>query len=190
MHGARKPVLVGGLGNPLMGDEGTGVHLVRLLAGRADRPEWADFVDLGSSMMNVVHAMANRETAVLIDCAFMGEAPGTMRGFSPDGVRSTKCLAHLSLHEGDLAAALSISRQLDEYPGTVIIFGIQPEQVTAGHGLSSALQERCEDYCRTIFHALEQDRGECVSKLSPHSFRELPLKPVAACSFVSVGRGS
>ena len=47
-----------------------------------------------------------------------------------------------------------MSRKLGEYPGEVVIFGIQPESMALGDGLSSTLQERLGDYVEMILQEL------------------------------------
>ncbi|MFC1999558.1 hydrogenase maturation protease [Chloroflexota bacterium] len=145
-----KGIVVGGLGNSLMTDEGVGLCVVRELAAMSERFSNVDFVELGSSLMNVVHAIAGRRKAVLIDCALMDEPAGTIRRFSPDEVVSTKPMAHFSLHEGDLLHVLELSRRLGECPEEVVIFGIQPQSMALGDGLSSMLRERLKDYVKMI----------------------------------------
>ncbi len=195
----RNDIVVCGLGNPLLGDEGIGIYLIQeltskynhdvtikrgagdLLTGaiggvpRSKSPkDWGagglkkasdstvnylhhvDFVEAGSSLMSVVHAIAGRQKAVLIDCALMKEPPGTIIRFTPDEVSSIKNLAHFSLHEGDLLGALELSRNLGECPEIVVIFGIQPESIEPGEGLSPTLIERMSNYIEVISSELQE----------------------------------
>ncbi len=145
-----KETLVAGLGNSLMSDEGIGVAVLARLAERADRYPRAEFVDLGSSAMRALHAMAGRRKAVFIDCAFMDEEPGTLRRFTPEQVGSRKALAGLSLHEGDLLKIIELSRSLGECPPEVVIFGIQPQSIEPGQALSPALSARLEEYADAV----------------------------------------
>jgi hydrogenase maturation protease len=153
----RKDTIVGGLGNPLMTDEGIGLHIVRELIGRGDQHGNVDFAELGTSLMSMVHAIAGRRKAILIDCAYMGEAPGTIRQFTPDEVVSTRWLTHFSLHEGDLLSALELSRRLGEYPEQVVVFGIEPEKLGPGERLSSTLEKRLHNYVDTIMQEITGD---------------------------------
>jgi hydrogenase maturation protease len=146
----RKDVVVVGLGNLLMTDEGAGLHVVHELMARSERFSHVEFIELGSSSMAVVHAIAGRQKAVLIDCACMDEPAGTIRRFTPDEVVSKRATAHLSLHEGDLLGALELTRKLGEYPDEVVIFGIQPKSMVPGEGLSAELRERLESYVEMI----------------------------------------
>ena len=153
----RKDIVVGGLGNLLMTDEGAGLYVVRELRANSGLLSYVEFVELGSSLMGVIHAIANREKAILVDCAYMGEPAGTIRCFSPKDVASTKALAHFSLHEGDLLGALELSQKLGEYPREVVIFGIQPENIGMGDSLSSTLKEQLGSYVKIIMQELKRD---------------------------------
>lgn len=143
-------IVVVGLGNTLMTDEGIGIHVLRGLMADPGRYGRVDLVEAGSSVIGVVHSIAGRRKAILIDCARMGEPAGTIRRFTSDDVVSIKSLPHLSLHEGDLLSALRLSRDLGEHPDEVVIFGIQPETIVPGDSLSSKLQERLGEYVDAI----------------------------------------
>lgn len=146
-----------GLGNPLMTDEGIGVWLIsELLRQKADFPR-VGFYDLGTSGTRVLHTIAGKNKAVFVDCALMGEKPGTIRRFTPEEVMSVKALEHFSLHEGDLMAILRLSRRLGEYPGEVVIFGIQPVDLSPGKAISPTLAAGVGEYLAIIseeLHAL------------------------------------
>jgi hydrogenase maturation protease len=146
----KNPVVVLGLGNPLMADEGIGVHLIERLTKRAAQYPGVDFVDAGTASLSVLHLIEGRRKAIFVDCAFMDEEPGVIRRFTPGDVRSTKVLSRQSLHETDLLRILCLARQLDQVPEQVVIFGIQPERVAPGTDLSAALSTRIDAYLSQI----------------------------------------
>jgi hydrogenase maturation protease len=149
-----KSMVVLGLGNPLMADEGIGVYLVERLAEfAADRPD-VEFVDAGTGGLAVLHQIEGRRKAIFIDCAYMGEEPGAIRRFVPEDVRSTKVLAHQSLHEADLLRIIDMAWQLGQAPEQIVIFGIQPERVEPDSGLSPVLMTRIEEYLAMVLQEL------------------------------------
>jgi hydrogenase maturation protease len=150
----KNPVVVLGLGNPLMADEGIGIHLIERLTKLASQYPGVDFVDVGTASMSVLHLIEGRRKAVFIDCAFMGEEPGAIRRFTPEDVRSTKLLARHSLHETDLLHILDLAKQLGQAPEEVVIFGIQPERITLSRALSAALSGRIDTYLLQILREL------------------------------------
>jgi hydrogenase maturation protease len=146
----RKDVVVIGLGNPLLSDEGIGVHLIRKLSEHQDKFPSVEFIDAGTGGMNVLHLIANRKKAVIIDCAKMGSKPGTIKQFEPADVKTVKKMAHFSLHEADILRIIAISRQLGECPEKIVIFGIEPESLELGQKLSSTLAGKLDLYTAEI----------------------------------------
>lgn len=139
-----------GIGNLLLSDEGIGIHVVRTLIRSGREFPGVDLLDLGASGMDLFHKIAGRRKAILIDCALMDEAPGTIKRFTPDEVRSRKEVSALSFHEGDLLDILDLSKRVGEYPEEVVIFGIQPQEFSPSEDLSALLQERMTDYTACI----------------------------------------
>lgn len=148
-----------GMGNPLMSDEGIGIHLLHQLREREAEFPGVELLDLGTSGMEVLGAVAGRKKAVLMDCAFMGDPPGRIRRFGLDEVRSVKALSGFSAHEGDLLTILELSRQLGECPEEVVVFGIQPERVAPGEALSEELQNRAGEYIEAVVRELRADEN-------------------------------
>ena len=107
-------------------------------------------MDLGTGGLAVLHALEGRRKVVFADCAFMGEAPGTMRRFTPEQVRSRKVRARRSLHEGDLLGTLELAERLGRCPGEVVIFGVEPASTEPHPGLSPVLEARVGEYVEHV----------------------------------------
>ena len=151
----RKDITVIGLGNPLMSDEGIGVHLLDCLSRMSSRWPEVDFIDGGTGGISILHHIEGRRKVVLIDCAFMGAEVGAIRKFGPDEVESTKTLAHQSLHEADLLNVLKMSEKLGQAPEEVVIFGIEPFVVEPGLKLSNDIEKQVNHYISVITEELE-----------------------------------
>jgi hydrogenase maturation protease len=150
-----KPNLIICLGNPLMHDEGIGIHLASELSSRlTDHPD-IEVLDLGTGGLTVIHAIEGRKKVIFVDCAIMGETPGAIRRFTPEEVRSKKVRTRYSLHEGDLLDTLKLSHSIGEYPQDIVIFGIEPKQVAPGEGLSEELQSNIPHYVETILREFD-----------------------------------
>ena len=145
-----KDIVVLGLGNILMSDEGVGVRVVERLQKRAAEFPNVEFVDAGTGGMNVLHLIANRKKAVIIDCALMGVSAGDIKRFTPEDVKTVKHVSHFSLHDVDILKVIDISRQLDECPPQVVIFGIEPAKVEQGDTLSPRLAAKIDKYAQAV----------------------------------------
>lgn len=149
-----KQTIVVGLGNPLMADEGIGVVLIEelnKLAAAGELPtDDVEYYDGGTGGMYLLHTIAGREKAVLLDCCLMGADPGTIRRFTPDDVASVKQMAHLSLHEVDILKVLELAKQIGSCPDEIVIFGIEPVSITQQMHLNDTLQAKIPDYITAI----------------------------------------
>jgi len=146
----KKDTIVIGLGNILFSDEGIGIHLIRKFSEHQDKFPSIEFIDAGTGGMNVLHLIANRKKAIIIDCAKMGKKPGTIKQFEPADVQTIKKMTHFSLHEADILQIVNLSRQLGECPDQIVIFGIEPESLELGQNLSKTLSDKIDLYMDTI----------------------------------------
>jgi len=76
------PILVLGIGNYLLGDEGIGVHAVRALAGEP-LPSRVKVVDGGTGGFHLLEYLQEYPVVVLVDATMDGAAPGTVRVTRP-----------------------------------------------------------------------------------------------------------
>lgn len=150
----KKDIVVLGLGNSLMSDEGIGPAIVEWFYEHAEDYPLIDFIDAGTGGMSILHLFANRRKAIFIDCAYMGTKAGTIRKFEPTDVNSVKKLTHQSLHEADILKIISLSKKLDQQPQSIVIFGIEPESVKPGQALSETLAAKMDDYIAAVSQEL------------------------------------
>jgi hydrogenase maturation protease len=75
-------VLILGIGNVLMGDEGIGVHVVNAVE-KAALPRGVDCLDGGTGSFLLLEPMQSAEKVILIDATIDGSAPGTIRRMRP-----------------------------------------------------------------------------------------------------------
>lgn len=128
-----------GLGNPLRGDDGVGVRVAQVLAMK-DLPSGVEVVDGGTQGLGIVHLMEGHQRAVLVDAAEIGEAPGQFIRFTLEEAHPTGEDEHLSVHGAGLRDALLLAEALKTLPDKVIIFGVQPANLTWEDSLSSEVE--------------------------------------------------
>lgn len=78
----RKRILILGIGNLLMGDEGVGVHLVKKLE-KMDLPTGVECLDGGTGSFQLIREIMNSREVVLVDATIDGLPPGTIRKLTP-----------------------------------------------------------------------------------------------------------
>ena len=75
-------ILILGLGNLLMGDEGVGIHAVRYMK-QQKLPEFADIEDGGTGGFHLLSLIQAYPVVIIIDAAVGEDAPGTVRVIEP-----------------------------------------------------------------------------------------------------------
>lgn len=134
---APAPVLVLGLGNILLRDEGVGVRVVEALRGRA-LPAGIDLADGGTAGLDLLDLVADRQKVVVIDAIAGPQPPGTVLRLTPDQL-AAPAGRPASVHEAGLLEALAAARHLGCAPREVVILGVRPQEVSCGLELSPAL---------------------------------------------------
>ncbi|MBM4274330.1 MAG: hydrogenase maturation protease [Deltaproteobacteria bacterium] len=123
-------ILIAGLGNLLLQDDGVGVHAVREL--QQDPPPGVLVAEVGTQVLAALHLLEWADRILALDAMQAGQAPGTIYAFGVDDVAEPEIQA--SLHELGLRAVL---RMLPEPTQVEIaVLGVEPEVIDYGLELS------------------------------------------------------
>ncbi len=140
-----KKTAIIGIGNPLRQDDSIGILLLeKLKQKKTELPEKIDFIDGGSGGMVILHYIAGFDQVFLIDAVDFGGKTGELRVFQKDDVVSKKSDMNLSTHEADFLKILGLSKELNELPENLFIFGVQPKNVGFGHELSEEITQKID----------------------------------------------
>jgi hydrogenase maturation protease len=134
---AKNKVLILGVGNLLLKDEGIGVHVVRALEEKEFPPE-VDIVDGGTATMDLLSVIYESEHIIVIDALKAGGEPGTIYRCLPEDLIDTSDRP-LSLHQLGLLDVLGMARQLGG-KAAVVIIGAEPKEISLGLELTEELQ--------------------------------------------------
>jgi hydrogenase maturation protease len=143
-----KDVLVLGLGNTLLADDGVGVHVVRRLAADAALPAWVRAVDGGTMGFRLTAMLSGAGDVLIIDAADIGLAPGTIRMLD-----ETTLDAHVangkrtSAHEAGLADLLCLARLENFGPRHLAVLAIQPQVIDWRETLSDSVENAVAPAC-------------------------------------------
>jgi hydrogenase maturation protease len=133
--GERPPprVLVAGIGNIFLGDDGFGVEVVRQLLERP-REVGVDVVDFGIRGVDLAYALqGGYAAAILVDAAPRGYPPGTLSVIEPD----LEGEAVLEPHGMDPVRVLRLAREMGGEIPPVRIVACEPDQVQAEEGVEA-----------------------------------------------------
>jgi hydrogenase maturation protease len=137
----RTSLLVLGLGNVLLQDDGLGVAAVTQLVDRYDRPDGVRILDGGTLGLSLLPAVEEADRLILVDAILAGTGPGSFVRLTGDDV-GPAVASRLSPHQVGVADLLEGARWLDRYPSSVVLLGLVPESIDLGVGLSPAVQQK------------------------------------------------
>ncbi len=122
---ARLRILVAGIGNVFMGDDGFGVEVVARLA-RSKLPAGVDIADFGIRGMDLAYALAGYDVAVFVDALPRGGAAGTLYLIEPQLEEQD---AVPDAHGMDPVTVLALARELGDPLPRVLVVGCEPAAV-------------------------------------------------------------
>lgn len=138
--GGRKPnILVAGVGNVFLGDDGFGVAVARRLSER-ELPDCVRVVDFGIRGLDLAYALQEPyDVVIMVDAAPRGDTPGTLY------VIEASCDAEgdvaLDTHGMDPVKVLQLARTLGRVPPVALVVGCEPESMLGGDSYTDVLVE-------------------------------------------------
>jgi hydrogenase maturation protease len=134
-----KRILIAGIGNIFLGDDGFGVEVVRRLAGR-EWPEGVQVKDFGIRGMDLAYALQDEyELVVFVDATPRGGEPGTVYLIEPEVEDDGN--VSLDTHGMDPVKVIKLSRALGARPTRTLVVGCEPQVVLGGEDYDEMLME-------------------------------------------------
>jgi len=136
-----KKLLVLGVGNILMMDEGIGVHAIREFW--KEKHEYdetlVDFIDGGTFTQDIFYLFEEYEQILVLDVVRAGHKPGTIYSLDEDDLVKNQSQA-LSLHDIDLLDSLTMAGMRGHKPELKVV-GIEPMKIDWGTEMTPELVE-------------------------------------------------
>jgi hydrogenase maturation protease len=136
MSSTAADLLVLGLGNVLLGDDGIGPAVIARLRDSHDIPAGVRCIDGGTLGLSLLAYLEDARMVILVDAVAADAAPGTavrLEGREVGPAVATR----LSPHQVGVADLLEGARWHDRQPERLVLLGLVPESIELGVGLSS-----------------------------------------------------
>ncbi len=161
MASSERNILVAGLGNELLSDDGVGVHACRLLDQQARAMGRTDVViaEVGTAVGDALHLMETANFILGIDALQAGGAPGTVY------LARAGELAHqglVGLHQLSLLGALQlveveVSRRWPDWQRPEVeILGVEPASLALGMTLSEPVQAALTSVTAQVWQCIDR----------------------------------
>lgn len=130
-------VLVLGVGNPLMSDDGVGQRLLEALTARVPPLDGVEALDAGTLGFMLLPRIEQCDALLVLDAANLDAAPGAVRVFEGEAFDAFVRTPHCSVHELGLRDLLDAARLTGSLPARRALVGVQPAQLGWGLALST-----------------------------------------------------
>ncbi len=150
---ASERVLIAGIGNIFLGDDGFGVEVARRLAGR-ELPDGVEVKDFGIRGMDLAYALQDGYgLVVFVDATPRGGEPGTVYLIEPE-VEENGGVA-LDAHGMDPVGVIKLSRFLGAPPVRTLVVGCEPLTIVSGEDYDDMLMELSEPVLAGVEEAVK-----------------------------------
>ena len=135
-------ILIMGVGNVLMGDEGIGVHAARLLEQRAWPPH-VSVLDGGTGGFHLLSHVGDCDVLIMIDATLDGRTPGTVSIIEPRYAKDfPKALSAHDIGLKDLVESAALLRMMPRVIlVTISVADLQPMQMTMSPAVDASLPQ-------------------------------------------------
>ncbi|MEO1919831.1 MAG: hydrogenase maturation protease [Paracoccaceae bacterium] len=145
-------VLIAGVGNVLLGDDGFGVEVANRLAARPELPEWVKVIETGIGGMSLIQElMQGFEALIIVDAYARGGEPGQIYFLEPilpdlSGLAPSQLRDYFAdTHYATPIRALSLLAQVAKQPKILRILGCEPADLDEMKiGLSNEVENAVE----------------------------------------------
>jgi hydrogenase maturation protease len=138
-EGAVKRVLIGGIGNVLLGDDGVGPYVVHQLEANYEFDD-VEIVDLGTPALDLVDEISGRDAVILVDSVDSGADPGTVVLYRKEDVLRVIPDVRMDPHSPALSETLMAVELFGGSPKEFLLVGVTGEEYDAECGLSPGVK--------------------------------------------------
>ena len=150
-------VVVLGVGNVLLKDEGLGVHVAQTMKETAP-PTDVDLEILESGVSSDVFlTLEDVDKLIVIDAVLAGSEPGAIYRFTPDDIALENQM-HVSVHQWGLFEGLKMMDYLNNKPGETVIIGVEPKEVDWGMELSPEIKQKVPRILELVWKEIHSGR--------------------------------
>lgn len=148
-------VLVLGVGNILLSDEGLGVRAVEELRRSYRFPEDVELMDGGTLGIDLLYFMEGFDRLLLVDAVLGGSPPGTLFKLKGEEVKAY-FRRKVSAHELGIQEVLGIAEILGKKPEEIVLIGMEPESLDISLELSPTIKARFPYLIQEVLKQLEE----------------------------------
>jgi len=154
----QKRILILGIGNLLLKDEGIGIHVVNRLKDMV-LPPYVEVIDGGTLSNYFIQIIEGREKVIVIDAIRADGLPGTIYRLTDKNIEDKRKGYFRTVFEQEFTDALKTTYILKNQPEEVVYIGVEPEDtgeksLMAEIGLSPTIEKRIPEIIEMVMREI------------------------------------
>jgi hydrogenase maturation protease len=147
-------ILILGVGNLLLSDEGVGVHIAQRMADM-ELPPGVSVVEGGTDGFGLINIILEADRMILIDAVRGGGAPGDLYRFDVEECNPFPDLFKTSVHQISILEVINLSGLIGSTPRTTVI-GVEPKSLEMGMDLSPEVEAKVPRVIEIVMEEVEK----------------------------------
>lgn len=135
-----KRILIAGIGNVLLGDDGVGPYVARLLASSFEFETGVQVEDLGTPALDLIDHLTGIDAVIIIDAVDDGNPAGTLQLYRKEEILRHGPPVRMDPHSPALTESLLAADFVGSSPAEVLLIGVSASRFEAGCRLSPPVQ--------------------------------------------------
>jgi hydrogenase maturation protease len=146
-------IVILGVGNLLLSDEGVGVHIANELIKR-QLPSGVEVIEGGTDGFRLLNVITEADRLIVIDAVKGGGTPGSIYRFNIDDVQNCPPGFKTSVHQIGILEVINLSGLIGKTPHTTVI-GIEPKSLEMSMELSPEIEEKIPRIIELVLEELK-----------------------------------
>ena len=148
-------IIIGGIGNVLMGDDGVGPYFARTLDSQYEFESGVQVVDFGTPGLDFVVHIAGLDALIIVDAVDNGTPAGTVSVYRRENILAKPVPMRLDPHQPALKESILIADLDGNGPKDVILIGISGEKYGFNNLLTDSVRKAVDDAIQTTLKELD-----------------------------------
>lgn len=154
---AGEKIMILGLGNSLLGDDGAGVHVIRRLQAVPSFPPGVLLIDGGTLSFSLLELVESSRVLIVVDAMEFGAHPGAVRWFIDHEVdQFLSAPTRRSVHDANLGDLMRMCALRGVLPERRMLIGIQPQVIEWNESPSEPVSAGIDVVCDRIGNWVEE----------------------------------
>ena len=159
-------VLIAGIGNVLLGDDGVGPFVIKVLESEYDFPGNVELADLGTPGFDFPVHLSGADAVILLDSARFGGEAGDIRLFRKQEILRNPPRARIDPHSPALTESISLLEMTGAMPRELLMIGIHGNRFDVGSTLSTPVRHCIPHIIDAVRRELRRLNVSCAPKTS------------------------